>query len=368
MSKYAKLTIFILAIIALILLLNTKQKPVAKKSKPLIKIGSTLPLTGDVASVGLASKTAMNMALDKWKAKNTKYDYELVFEDNQLMPSKVATNTNRLISVEKTDAITSIWGFVDVIKGIIKDKNIINFSCSWGTSVVDGKYNFNHSTPPSAQISVLIDKLKQEKIKTIGIWHQKSKTDYELIDTYIPALEKAGIKIAYKIETSMDDRDYRTQIAKLKDKDADILLLLAASPSMEIIKKQMIETGYDIPVTTVDYFSLIAEKELFEGSWFVSDASGTNDFAKKFAKRSKLSLGGCVANTYDMIDMLIYAYENAVSLPDEKPHNEEVIKILHSINNWNGAIGDNLSIDENGQVHSKASLMLIKNGKVINID
>ena len=367
MSKYAKSTIIILAIIALIFIFNKKDNE-SIVQKPLIKIGVTLPLTGDVASVGIASQTAMNMALDKWKAKDTKYDYELVFEDNQLMPNKVATNANRLIGLEKVDSIASIWGFVEIIKGITKNKDIINFSCSWGTSAADGEYNFNHSTPPSAQIKVLISKLKQENIKTIGIWHQKSSTDYELINTYIPELEKAGVDILFKVETSLEDRDYRTQIAKLKNTKPDILLLLAANPSMEIIRKQMLETGFDVPVTTVDYFTMVEDKKLFEGFWFVSDASGTNEFAQKFTKKSELSLGACVANTYDMVDMLIYSYENATSLPDEKPHNEEVIKVLHNIKGWNGAIGKDLSIDSNGQVQSQADLMLIKNGKVIPLD
>jgi ABC-type branched-subunit amino acid transport system substrate-binding protein len=365
-AKYSKSIIIIL--IALAVLLGIKYKDINSdnNSKNVIKIGVTLPLTGDVASVGIASQTAMNMALEKWKNKNTKYDYQLIFEDNQLMPNKVALNANRLVNVENVDAITSIWGFVDAVKGIVKDKEIINFACSWGTSAAKGYYNFNHSTPPTAQVATLIEKFNKEGIKKVGIWHQQSKSDYELIDVYVPALEKAGFEIVYKIKTAMDDRDYRTQIAKLKDKKVDILLILAASPSLEIIRKQMLESNYDVPLTTVDYFLLADKKELFEGFWFVADAAGNNEFAKEFATKSEMSLGGCVANTYDMVDMLIYAYENTEANKD-KPANKDVVNTLHNIKDWKGAIGK-LSIDDNGQVYSKANLMLIKEGKIININ
>jgi len=150
MSKRNSLILLVVLVLVSFVVSYNKTK----SEKPVIKIGVTLPLTGDVASVGIASQTAMNMALDKWKTKNTKYDYQLVFEDNKLMPSKIATNTNRLISVEKVDAVASIWGFVDVIKGIIQDREIINFACSWGTSASEGEYNFNHSTPPLLKLQL----------------------------------------------------------------------------------------------------------------------------------------------------------------------------------------------------------------------
>ena len=70
-----------------------------------MKIGATLPLTGDSAEVGRAAKAGLEMVLDELKQKNLKYDYKLVFEDNQMNPQKVATTINKLINIDKSKAI-----------------------------------------------------------------------------------------------------------------------------------------------------------------------------------------------------------------------------------------------------------------------
>ena len=54
---------------------DDKKETAQANAKPVIKIGATLPLSGDLSYVGIGAQNALNMLLDKWQKENTKYDY-----------------------------------------------------------------------------------------------------------------------------------------------------------------------------------------------------------------------------------------------------------------------------------------------------
>ena len=53
-----------------------------KSNKPVVRIGATLPLTGSLAETAVSAQAAMNMALKKWESVDTKYKYEILFEND----------------------------------------------------------------------------------------------------------------------------------------------------------------------------------------------------------------------------------------------------------------------------------------------
>ncbi len=78
-------------------------------SKPVVKIGASLPLSGDMAETGKNLQAAMSLALKDEQAKgNLKYDYQLVFEDDQYDVKKAISNWNLFKSVKDIDAIFTL--------------------------------------------------------------------------------------------------------------------------------------------------------------------------------------------------------------------------------------------------------------------
>ena len=71
-----------------------KTEAPKENGKPVIKIGVSLPLTGDSANVSEAVKASINMAWNEWYQKDTKYNYEVIFEDDALQTAKAATVAN----------------------------------------------------------------------------------------------------------------------------------------------------------------------------------------------------------------------------------------------------------------------------------
>ena len=92
-----------------------KTEAPKENEKPVVKIGATLPLSGGFAETGVLSQQAMQMALDKWKAKDTKYDYQLFVEDDVSEPKKAVLNAQNFINTKKVQAIMLIHHLIQVI-------------------------------------------------------------------------------------------------------------------------------------------------------------------------------------------------------------------------------------------------------------
>ena len=75
-----------------------KTKAPATPEKPTIKIGATLHLSGNQAHIGNSAKNVLNMVMDKWQQRDTKYNYQIIFEDDMVQPKQAALNTNKFIN------------------------------------------------------------------------------------------------------------------------------------------------------------------------------------------------------------------------------------------------------------------------------
>ena len=142
-----------------------KTKAPAFPEKPTIKIGVSLPLSGDSANIGNAVKASINMALDEWKEKNTKYNYKVIFEDDALQVSKAAIIANKFINIDKVNAIMNIWGVTaPVVSEVAQNKNVIFFTCAGYIDNHNKSYVFNNYTPVERVSQALIKQLKKLKL------------------------------------------------------------------------------------------------------------------------------------------------------------------------------------------------------------
>lgn len=125
------------------------NKPVVTGERQTVIVGVSLPLTGDVAMLGQSAKNAILLAQEQLP-KNLKYDYKLVFEDDQFKPALGATVANKLINIDNADALVSFGSPVgSVISPIAEKAQILHVNdFASASQVADGDYNFVHYTPP----------------------------------------------------------------------------------------------------------------------------------------------------------------------------------------------------------------------------
>jgi branched-chain amino acid transport system substrate-binding protein len=348
----------------LILALSIFALPTFAADKPVVKIGVTLPLTGDSAHIGEADRDAMILAKENLKA-GTKYDYQLVFEDDALEAKKAAATAAKLLNVDKVDALMSVSsGTGGVISPIAENAKVIHFGLASAQNVADGDYNFIHWTPPAAEAHAMVNELQKRNVKTVAFLGLNQQGFMAIRDEFLKNIEGTSIKIVSDQILNPGEKDFRTAIAKAKAHTPDIYVIIFLSPELEIIIKQMREAGIEKNITSIEAFGLSAEPQLFEGLWYIDAATAKGDFNDKFQERFSKAPGFAAANSYDVFNLIVAGYENAEVSAGEKPSRENVLKELHKIKDFNGVLGK-LSVDDKGVVLSPADVNIIKDGKPV---
>lgn len=368
MNKTNKIIISIVGAILIIWGINSLAAKDNTETKPTIKIGVTLPLTGDVAMLGQNSKKSLLLAQEQL-SKNTKYNYELVFEDDQFKPQTGVTTVNKLINIDKVSTILSFGSPVGNSVSPITEKSgvpHINFFAS-DMNVANGDYNFVNYTPPYKDSEVFIKELGKREIKTVVFFGQQDNPGVEAIITaFENDIKDTDIKVLSNQKFNTGTRDFKTQIALVKDLNPDIYVLEATSPELEILTKQIREAGITIPVTSIEAFEFSSELSLFEGMWYVNAADPQKWFVDLFTEKYSETPKFGSANGYDSLNLIVTAVEK---IGDGKtiPTREEIKDALTEIKGFDGALGNNLSIDEDGIVVSDAVVREIKNGIPVTI-
>jgi branched-chain amino acid transport system substrate-binding protein len=362
MNKSIKI---ILGIVILILvawglssITKNNNKPVGEKQT--VKIGIILPLTGPVAMLGEPSKKAAELAL-KDAGTNTKFDYELVFEDSQFDPTKAVTAASKLINVDKVMAIINFGsGTGNAINAIAENGKTVQVSLASDPTIVKGDYNFIHWTPPFKEGELLAKELIKKNYKKVSIVEANHPGAVAVVDAIKKSLNGSSVSIVSDDVINIGARDFKTIITKIKTANPDIIILEMFSPEIELIAQQMKELGLNKPVTSVEAIEWSSNPSLFEGSWFIADSVVPNFSDKFFKAYGTQALAGS-SYTYDLVDFFIKTQEKQkeVIKPSELP------TIINKIGNWKSSIFGNVPIDNDGFFITDASVKIIKDGKVM---
>ena len=369
MNKTIKIALVVVALILAIWGISTLSADKAPKSKPVITIGVTLPLTGDVAMLGQSNKNAILLAQSQLP-KDLKYDYKLVIEDDQFKLALGATAANKLISIDHASALISFGSPVGNVVSPIAEKNHIAHINDFTSDphVATGEYNFVDYTPAYQDSKSFIDQLKKRNIKTLVFFGQQDNPGVNaIISTFLKdASSTPEIKVLSTQMFNTGTRDFRTQIDKVKGLNPDIYVLEASSPEIETLTKQLRQQGVNTPVTTMEAFEFSPELSLFEGMWYVNGADPMSWFVDLYTKTYKETPKFGAANGYDSFNMIVQAAE---SVGDGKtiPSSTNIAKKLAELKDFDGALGKGLSMGADHLVKSDAVIRVIKDGKPMTV-
>ncbi len=351
---------FVTGIIIIAILLTGYAYSMSDKPKGIIKIGFSIPLTGDIAFIGEGMRDAALLA--KEEMGKTKYNYELLFEDDKLDPKIDATVGNKFISIDKADVMVSAGGGPGGVLSKLADQHgIIHFAVTVEPSVTEGKNNFAHWTANEDQNTVLANQIKKRGFKRPAVFLASDLNDYVSIYNDL----STRVNFIEKQDYQKGQTDFRTSIAKVKQANPDIVMICGRTPELEILTRQMKEQGLNVPLTSIESFAVSKEKELFDGEFFVGGAEPTHEFSDNYKKKYGRDQTIGAPNAYDIIKLIITAAENVKS--SSKPTPDQIAAELRKIKNFPGALGK-LNVKESGRVSSPPTVQMIKNGKVVHLE
>ena len=340
-----------------------------ENEKPVITIGATLPLTGNLAVYGKALQKSLDLALQDANSEKLKYTYKIVTEDDQYDLKKALINVNRFKSVDDINAVMSFWGNIGTLVSDWAEKNkVIHMGCAASDKVGAGYYNFNHATQPQSLLNRILKYYKDNNFKKIGIAYLQALEIQEFIDHFVPILEENGFEVVFVTSFNPEERDLKMEILKMKEKQPDVVEVLMNSPIINIFGKTSKELGFDVPMSSINNMTDALEE--YEGQTFVTEDSGKASFTEHFETATETPQTACVVNFYDGLNMLINAYEKTpVKEGKQIPDNEDVVKTLLDIDN-NGFVSviNQINMDKEGNIDSPAVLKRIINGKPTTVE
>jgi branched-chain amino acid transport system substrate-binding protein len=227
-----------------------------------IKIGHVAALSGGSAQSGEAITRGLAIAIDEINAKGGLLGgrkLELVQRDDESAPPKGLTAARELIAREK---VAVIFGGIDSPVGLamapILNKEKVPHMAVWaaGTGITRNGANPNYIFRVSA-VDVLVDvKLLDYAAKTYGA----KKVGLILVNNPWGESNEKGLAEAVKQKTGMEivgaekfennDVDMVPQLTRLKDKGADVLILVGnAAPGAQVMKARE-RLGWKVPVVS----------------------------------------------------------------------------------------------------------------------
>ncbi len=335
------------------------------KTQAVVKIGATLPLTGDVAFLGETSRNSMELALKE--VQGTKYKYELVFEDDKLDAKLASTTTTKLIEVNDVDAIISLSsGTGNVVTPLAEQNKVIHFGIASDSNVANGEFNFIHWTPPDEEARLWVKKAQEAGYKKIALIVLQHPGAVAVVDAVKEHMKGTDMEFVSEQIFNGGEKDFRTMLIKLKQSKPDAYMLMAFSPELDLIHKQLKELGVSAPLTSIEAFELSNDPSQFEGHWYVNAADPTGKYVDSYktAYGKEPIFGG--PNAYDIVKLIVESFEQAGKDPSVKPTPEEVAAALMQIKDFDGALGK-LTVGEDGIVWSPAVVRMVQNGKPVTI-
>lgn len=369
MSKTSKIIGGIIAIVVIVLVvisLASTKAPAQPTAKETIKIGFVLPLSGGASYLGEGMKRSAELALKDIKATNTKYNYEVLFEDDAFTPAKTATALNKLINIDKVEVVSTVASAAGGVANPIAEKmKIVHISTASDPAIAKGEFNFTNWTPPVEEVKVFLAEAKKRGIKKISLFGQTISGITAVFDELKKQLPGTGITVVSEDISNFGTKDFRTAIAKAKASGSDYFVICMFSPELEVLNAQIKELGVKTPITAIESFELSDTPAIFEGLWYVNAADPTKAFSDQyFAEYGKpVSIG--TPNAYDITKMVVKAAETFDG--KTKPTTTQLAHAIAEIKGYNGALGDNIAVGPDHVVITKAVLRMIKDGKPVTI-
>ncbi len=361
-----------------------------------IKIGGIGPTTGAAAIYGNAVKNAAELAVEEINAKGD-IKFELKFEDDehdqeksvnaynalkdwgmQILVGTVTTAPCVAVSTESHNdnifELTPSASSTDVIGGQ-PDKD--------GNVTVERKENvFQMCFTDPNQGTASADYISKQKLGTkIGIIYNNADAySTGIYQKFVTEAKKLGLEIvAAETFTDDSDKDFSSQLNKIKDAGADLIFLPIYYTPASLILTQANKMNYEPKFFGVDGMDGILtiknfDTKLAEGVMLLTpfSADATDEKTQNFVKKYKEKYGDVpnqfAADAYDCIYALYDACK-AKGITADMDAEEICQKLIKQFTSkdfkFDGLTGEGMTWSKSGEVSKEPKGMVIKDGAYV---
>jgi len=216
------------AIIILVALLFVSQEVRSATEAIEYNLEAIVPLTGNVAILGVPVKNGLELAQDEWRERlsKEKVSINLNFGDSQANPKNAVTIYNQSKALRKVNAVYAYLGGITLaLRPLTETDNVLLIAGTGDDSVCDGAKNIIRPYYSfRAEGEAMLEVISEKAPKKVGLIHSSdSATVYEVEKVIVPGLQKMNI-IPIVQPYQPGNRDYRTQVLAVKKAAPEIVL------------------------------------------------------------------------------------------------------------------------------------------------
>ena len=358
----------------------------SKTDSDAVKIGVIAELTGDIPAVGASCKNAAELAVAEINSAgglqfgDKKFKVELIVEDNAGKADQSASAAQKLITQQKVTAIVGPNASRYALPAAeIAESGKVVLITPWSTApktTLDSKTNaskkyvFRACFIDPFQGGVLakfaLQNLKLQKAAVL--YDVASEYNKGIAEIFKDVYEKNGGKIVAFETYTTNDKDFSSQLTKIKKAAPDVIFLPNYYSEVPLQIQQAKRLGITAPFIGGDAWGSEELMKLCgkdcEGYYFsthyAADAAGeaTKKFIANYKAKYNATPDDVAALTYDSFGLLWQAFKTA-----GKNDRQAVRDALAKIPQYEGVTGNMQFKDGSGDPIKSAVVLKIKDGK-----
>ncbi len=338
------------------------EQDMAEADLPPFKIGVMESLTGPGETYGTVSSQAKQMAVDEINAAGgiNGRMLELVIEDSKCSAQDAITAYNKLTDVDGLKIIlgTSCSGAMLGAAPLAEADGVILFSgLATNPDIANaGDYIFRTAISDALLGIDVGNTMWADGVRNLATISETTDYAEGVRRTSVAQFEKRGGAVVAEERYGSDTTDFRTQLTKLIGENPDALLVAAQSEfTGGTIIKQVRELGFEgqiyADIVPVGATALEIAGDAAAGTKAIladispNNAKGQEVLANFRARYDYVTLAWYLGSAYDDV----YITAECLKQTGDDQDADGMRDCLYAIT-WTGAIGENYSFDENGEV------------------
>lgn len=342
---------------------SSQSQPIVLSKSP-IKIGAVLSLSGFASNYGVNSRRGLELAASDINAKGgiNGRPIEVIFEDDRTDAKTAASAASKLINIDQVVAlIGGTWDLsLEPMVPIADQSGLIIINPSTGNTDPSGRLSDNlYRTWPSirSQMDGLSDTFEKDGIKTVAVFRNSGSWALAHRDSLRSVLERHDAKIIADFAgVEIDNNDFKTEIAKLRELKPDAIFLATGSVDAANIFRQIKAQGIDVKIFSSDGAlgesirqNVVNPKDA-NGVYFIGLYPRDPEFDESFQRAFNASPGVSSDTAYLAMKLLAHAMESTNSTKTS-----DLVAFLDQSGRF----------DQNGDLISQIPLYQVLDGKPV---
>jgi len=349
MNKKRFIGIALIVLIPLVIYYYFNKNEIRIIPKETVKIGTILPLTGNISFLGKAGKNGLEFAEYYFNEKiESKYHYEFIYEDGLGKPSNSISAYNKLTGSDKVNAVFSIISAVDLsLIPLQKKSEILFFSHSSHPALTNvDKYFYRHSNTVNQEANFISNFLGEfDNICLLSMNDEYGVAFSEALK------EKLNFRMMPTIFFEKGETNFTTIATKSISSNPDLIIVCGAGGNMANLPIKLRELGFSGEIyTTLAYAAsgAIKNSKSLKGLNMVNllpfePNSDFSQYMQEYEKQNNTKLG-----TFDII-FFNSAFILFTSMNQVGNDKESIVEYISSNSSFS-VIGGNIMITKENNI------------------